>query len=347
MRKLFPICFTVLVSLGAEENQTYERAMPPTYVSHPSSPHPKNEWIIKPFGFASFLYWDCSQGGSEIAVNANSAGLSSSGILLGGSSQSMSFGMNLGFRAGAGFLLPWERTSLGGAYTYLDVKNSKNFLPGSGQAIFPLLANPSVLPVSATQAKSRWNMSFQNLDVDFEKRYNVSKAVTVLPDLGLKAAWISQHRSVDYLGLSGVFTGVVSPSTYESSDHNDFSGLGLKLGGTSLWYFGWGFGMFGLLKGALLAGNFHVKQNDTFGGQTVNSFTSKLWRMVPTVQCGIGLDWGHAFGDCAIKFSCAYEAQYWWGQNQFARFTTAQPGYVRSIDDLAFQGLTASAGISF
>ena len=270
-------------------------------------------------------------------------------ILANATTQSLLLGMNPGFRAGVGFLLPWERTSLGVAYTYLDVSASKDFSPSGGQTLFPLLTDAAIQALTSTKTEARWTISFQNVDIDFEKRYNISKAVTLLPDIGLKLAWISQHRKVHYLQMTGTdlsgssFTG----ATYSRSDRNKFSGMGLKLGGSSLWYMGWGFGFFGLLKGALLAGSFHESEDDVLNEEVIVDLSSRLKRMVPTIQYGVGLDWGHAFGDCAIKFSCAYEAQYWWAQQQFVRFTASNPYYVRGNEALAFQGLTASAGISF
>ncbi|MES2345564.1 MAG: Lpg1974 family pore-forming outer membrane protein [Chlamydiota bacterium] len=291
------------------------------------------------FVTGEWLFWQFYEGGTDYAVSFDGV----SGSLTGARNKDVEFDWRSGFRVGLGYIFEREDWDLYAMYTQINGKGKKD----TRGDIFPLLLyqpGPSFMN-QVDCAIARWKIEFKNADVDLGREFFISKRLSFHPAFGVKGAWIDQHVNVEYQRT-------VSSVEQEFSVHvkNDFSGVGPKLGIGTNWFLVSNVSIYGNIAGALLWGEFKLKQVQEQNEVDDIHLKSSLQKLVPTAQIRAGFLFDIFFNRKRNHFgiNLGWEMQYWWCQNQMERFTDSNlPIYLRTSDDLSMQGLTLGARFDY
>lgn len=285
-----------------------------------------------------WLYWKFYEGGTDYATTYSPSFLENA------HGKQFHFNWTSGFRVGLGYL--FERDAWDLYFSYTQIQDNAN--SSTKGTLFPLLIyqdlGSSEMPIIADSAHIHWKAIFRNLDGELGREYFVGKWLSFHPTFGLKGAWIDQNIKVRYNNST-------EHTEFKTKFKNDFSGIGPKLGMNSNWFLGKGFSLYAGIAGALLWGDFNLKQTQENSDDATNvDLKSNFNRIVPTAQIRTGFlfDWFFNRDRCHIGISAGWEFQYWWNQNQIERFTDDQlPIYIRSSDDLSMQGFTLGLRLDF
>lgn len=318
-----------------------------------------------------FLYWQAKERGLEYAIASSAKGLNLEGKTL-----EPKFDFEPAVRVGLDFNMPLDNWDLAIDYTHFKTSslNTAEFPIAhprtiSGPGLIPVWIHPDSLAGESRQARyqnasARWRLHMDIFEGLFSSPFCVGKAVSFTPKFGLKNAYIGQHYSLKYsngnlipfLILSSA--PVLGTSTYVKSSA---AGIGPSFGFDTHWNLGKNWNLFFHFLGSLLYTHFKLFRTETdmyFAAARIVKDAARLkqdfWSYKPQAQIAAGINMGwcrkgrnHSFH--YIGISLAYEAQYWWKQNQFIRFIDAViPGDVISTSgDLYLQGLTADFRIEF
>jgi hypothetical protein len=275
-----------------------------------------------------WLLWQFYEGGTDYATSFDGASQS----LTGARNKNVSFDWKSGFRVGLGYIFERDDWDLYATYTQVNGKGKKE----AHGNIFPLLLyQPGITSINAVNsvedASAHWRIEFKNADLDLGREFFVSNRISIHPALGIKGAWIDQKLRVKY------------ENEYFVHARNDFSGVGPKLGIGTNWFLAPRFSIYGNIAGALLWGEFRLRQTQEQNDVDDVNLRSHLQKLAPAAQIRAGFLWDAFFNRKRNHFgiNLGWEMQYWWDQNQLERFTnTNLPTYLRTSDDLSMQGLT-------
>lgn len=296
-----------------------------------------------PYFSIDWLFWETRQGGMQYATEYSGPLF---GDMLQAQAVSLDFGWTAGWRVGAGYDSPFDNWDFRFDFSRICPKTKSHVV---SDAIFPYLMYQGNINALATtvvhEASAKWEISFNTWDFEFGRKILTSDHFDFRPHIGLKGAWIDQKASVDYFG------GPAAPAgRYDIDLKNEFHGFGLRGGLDSTWRIGYGFSISGNLAGALLWGSFHVKQSQTLLDQPSIDLSDKFKDMKPMMEASLGLSWDRRYycDRFLIGIDAALETQYWWGQNIYDRFASAQlPTSVKTVYDLGFFGLTLGIRFGF
>ncbi|MBS0622561.1 MAG: hypothetical protein JSR80_06350 [Verrucomicrobia bacterium] len=259
-----------------------------------------------------------------------------------------------GFRVGLGYARDWEILAY---WTDFSSKAANDF---SGQPFVVLLLSNDNNPVDANgTANARWKLKCDVVDVEFG--YPLTWACFQFrPHLGVRGAWIDQKIDAFYTNV--FFNGLTFPATdYASTTKNDFSGVGLRIGGDGSWNFWRGFSLFGKSGISLLYGQFEVRHREflaapvTSGGVTFPAGTERA-RMklspsqaAPAIDLTAGIGWDFCLCRFNVNVSVAWECQLWFTQNQMLQVLDDSGAISNNTlkGDLSLQGLTARLALGF
>jgi hypothetical protein len=276
---------------------------------------------------AEWLYWRTRQEGMEFAT-----------------AKKVDFDFQSGFRVGLGVHLPYDRWDIYVNYTRFNPEGSDR-AHGSFYPLY-LFQGAGVQGASVHGAHAKWEIEFQNVDVEIGRPFYIAKTLTFRPFFGMKGAWIDQNAHIRY---EGGFIPV--EQAFRTHFENDFKGAGPLIGVESNWLIGADFSFFGNFATALIVGHFDNEQEQhQLDGAKVVDLNSDFNLVSPTVQMIAGLAWDRNFHreQWHVGLSAGFEAQYWWSQNQIEQFTDKDfPIYVREKGDLTFYGLTLRARFDF
>ena len=287
-----------------------------------------------------WIYWRTRQGGMEYAVERES---SSPGVFTDAVGKKVDIDWQSGFRVGLGVHLPYDGWDLYVNYTDFRPEDSSS---ASG-SVFPLLLYQGQGAVgNVTEAHGHWEITFQTLDLEIGRAYYIGKSLALRPNIGMRGAWIDQEAHFNYRGGD-----VPAEDGYILHNKNNFKGAGIRAGINSNWVLGAGFSFNGDLFGSLVIGHFFLSQHQKqINGIEAIDLKTNLKQLSPNAQLFLGLSWDRNFHQemCHFGLTFGLESQYWWRQNQMARFTdSSQPIYVRSGEDLAFYGINVKARLDF
>lgn len=212
---------------------------------------------------------------------------------------------------------------------------------------FGLLATPLIglldtSGIIATDAKSTWCLTFNTLDWEFGKWFELP-CFEIRPHIGIKWAKIKQLHNIDYSGFTQQYTATVNR-------FNDFIATGPRFGFESAWYFCPCWSIIGICSGALLYGRFTAIEKYSLNANTLSlstKFDECKKRIRPTVQTFIGVGWNRAVRQSFFELQVGYEAQYWWNQLQIPTSGFGILGATPVQGDLMMHGLTLRLGFTF
>lgn len=292
------------------------------------------------------LYWKMFEGGTEFVYTDKNNIIDQVANLttIEGKSKKVDFNWNWGYRIGAAYTFPCSSWGLYLNYTDLDNKGEKSAQETPGGVLVPLYL--TYTPAHSFSAASRWKVDFSTLDLEFGRDFFVSCYLNLRPYVGIRGARINQHVRAHYVDF------VDSIDTHVTLKNN-FSGIGLRGGLGSQWFFFQRFSFCIDASASLLRGRFHVNFNE-FSTlpffPTTGILNDRLRVIVPNVQFYLGLGWeSAACASWSYAFKIGYESQFWWNQNQapHGELSIVFPYGKRVEEDLSMHGLTIKAEIDF
>lgn len=310
-----------------------------------------------------FLYWFAEEDGLEYAVVQKSA----SATVAPAKSDVKQFSIDWqpGFRIGLGYRLPHDSWNLNAEWTrFYGSDHGSSFKRNSSD---DLLAVPYVqIGNNAATAngtrfiqeinKAHWKLHYNVLDFEFSRAFFLSKALSVRPFFGPRAAWIDQKVQANYVIFP--FFGITVDALVKSK--NDYHAGGLRLGSDLDFYFTKYFSIFGEASGSLLYGHFDTWTRAYFSAPVANIENRRILdadnssnRLRSNLELRGGVK-GHIplFNNKAeLTLAVTYDMSIWFSQNEIT--DAAFPGGVQSMitearkGDLTLQGLAVSAGLDF
>ena len=305
------------------------------------------------------LYWKAAEKGLTYAIkgkhNSQTDPIAQT-ILPKGKSHHPDFDYHLGFRVGAGWVMPHDCWDIYAVYTRYHthshdsvsigaqnpdiIANANSIIPSvvttPGDYIYPFwIAKLFInnIPATVNSAKAHWQLHIDLIDGELGKVFFVSRYLSLRPHVGVRAARIDQKYHLDFIRLQDPFGPSNIAHEWDLHMRNEFRGLGLRGGLDTNWCLGCGFSIFGDIAFSLVAGDFHTsfKQEadgfDVDGNQTSSDFfrdTNRLDANTAIIDMELGFEWSHTFVCKCRQYKLAiwagYEQHIFFEQNQFMNY---------------------------
>lgn len=263
------------------------------------------------------------------------------------------FGWDPGFRVGIGWNTSCDDWDTNFSYTWFFTKKKDNVVLGeTGIETVPFFE-----PLfGAGDGSIEWNIHFSMFDWELGRNFFVSPRLSLRPHLGIKGGWINQdvknEFEIPFLVLNS-----------ETHLENNLWYVGPSGGVNTKWFFAntkkHAFSLFGDFTGALMWGQFHIKNKtafddlnefefpngDVFDADEVDIIDLSKNRSVAMLQTVFGWAWDVNFNKdrCHFALKLGWEIEYWFGVNQLAytlpnSSTLMNNSYLRFQKDLILQG---------
>lgn len=296
---------------------------------------------IDGFGFfitGEFLWWKLYEFDSDFVFSQKP-----SSTLFKGNVHGMNFHWDPGFRIGLGYVFDYDGWDLFANFTDYETRADKRKKAHEGGALFPLWGEFITSP-PLEEMHAKWHVHFYELDLLLGRNYFVSKYLSLHPFCGLTFAWIRQNRKARMQS---------DVAKYAIHEKNNFRGVGTRIGVDTQFFLGRHFSLYAGASGALLWGNFSVREKETVTPATTTGFhdnTVHVHRMIPNVDVDLGIAYETNFNAHRnhLCIKVGYENQYWWNQNQIVPFITPPNAASHALlQDLAMHGLTLDVRVDF
>ncbi len=289
------------------------------------------------------LAFQAKQDGMEFAIRDSSAGASASaaapltnGEFIGFDSTHSDWDYNPGMRFGVGTYMNHDAWNVDFNWTWVNITNYKLAnATSSGSGLIPLwmLGSGTTPTTSTISTGAVWKASYNVLDAQLGKPYNVSRYFVCAPHFGVRAAWIDQHFSVRY-GSSVTQNSTTVTNPIHHGD-NDFWGFGARAGFDTDWIIGKGWCLFANVSGSMIFGKFDVEQNLDPSSNATDGMTAsrQFYQNVPNMEMALGLGWNQSFDSNRYRVSmrAAYEFIEWFDQLNMRKFYSGTAAYANDV----------------
>lgn len=305
------------------------------------------------------LYWRTNVEGTRYTMSDDGTNV----IPWSGQQKNISPSWDWGFRLGVGYNFDHDDWDGQIQYTYFKNTFSSTTASGANDQVTTERAVPWIVsgvtssPTNyAGTATSKFNLFFNNLDLNLGRHYFVSSDLSLRPFIGVQTSWMWMKQETTYTGNS--LSGNITPDDTSLANNaigvfekSDFWGIGPEFGMGSRWILGNGFSVFGLLQGALLYGNFDVLYQCWYTPDTTRNWVSinaDKHQFAPNARGTLGIRYDKYISNDTqhIMISLGYDAQYWWSMNQMLDFNTQRESDYMD-GDLGMQGVTLEIRFDF
>ncbi len=328
-----------LTTLEQQMDEVYTSTARDTFGAKAAAARPQLD-SYRLYVSADALFWKAFEGGKDYASITNSLT-----VPMKGKSKWVDFDWMWGFRTKVGYRTAHDNWDLVGRYTWFFDKGDSD--PNlAGKFATPLFYAPGSTNGSSIKGNARLHL--QEGDLSLQKSYFLSRHFSLTWAAALRSSWINQHTE-NYSYAPG---GTPAPMLQQKGE-SDFWGIGPMLSVGPRWFIDRNWNFFGNFSGSLLYGEFDVKiRTDQNGITPPKNFKVDSHQVMPTVLGSLGMGWETNFlcNRYHIAINLAYEAQYWWRQNQFLSYRPASSALLvlrRLSEDLGFHGLTINALFDF
>lgn len=262
------------------------------------------------------LVWQVTEGGADNWSKT----ISPAGIQQNAQIANAPFNWNEGVRLTLGHIFP-EKSDISFAYTHYNTQ-ATNQVSGIVYSsldanYFANNTNGASFGPSYSNANIRWQLFYNNLDLELGHDFHLDSLLSVHPRFGLDLASINQNIYTNW-------NNPTTTSTFTSASENlknDFSGLGPIFGIDSLWTLyentRQSIDIVGNFTTALVYGEWTFKDvynNNKPTTITVNSDNIK--GLSPMVDGLLGVQWSMKFPSSELAIRLGYEEQIWFNQMQ-------------------------------
>lgn len=227
------------------------------------------------------------------------------------------FGWNCGFRGGFGYQSQSDQRNLELYWTYFPAKASSNFNMGE-QIVIPEFFSGFVSDNLFFGANIDWQIIMNMFDLEFGRKINIGRTLTLRPKIGIKTGTIRQKINSNWNAIIYTVTEQVK---------NNFFGIGPSFGIDSQWNLFNNISLIGDFSTALMWGNWSIKDtynrpSALFGVVTPTKITTTMNQMqLGTMMFGyfMGFSWQHQ-GRANVTLKVGYEMQLWCNQLRMPTF---------------------------
>lgn len=323
------------------------------------------------FVFGDLLYWTANQGGMPLGiVNANTP-LNFSNAKI----TNLKGKWNFGSRVGIGYVLPHDGWDVDLTWLHFNAESHREVLHSSKHKfIFPSLI-PGGDPIGgfygfARKASGKWNLYFNQIDLDLGREFFVSRWLTLRPHGGLRGDWLRQgilakYKNFGELPSSGREVPIPSENQVKVRYKDRWWGIGLESGIDTQWSLGGGWSIFCDLAAAILLGRHHLRLIDkdkppatitdistSFPKGKYAKIKQQIRRVAhPILDLALGLRWDWKFDDDRfhLGLQAGWENHVYFSQNQFMFIPNVRNrgAFYSNQGDMTFQGWTFGAQFEF
>lgn len=314
--------------------------------------------------FLDPLYWHAKVGGTDYAYTVKVPGAI---VPLNlppkqGRVKDNTFGWDWGLRVGLGFYFRENNWDLNANYTWFQTHDTDTVRKNPPAYILATRLNEIIW---MNQAKSTFDVGYNNVNLELGKSYFLSSKISVKPHIGVKSAWIDLDQDIHYYINFVVGQSPFDGTVFKVRGKSYQWGLGPRFGSNMEWYLGDGFSISGNIAGALLysynRGSIHLKpdgNSNNFGELISRKIKQKTHSYIPTVQMFLGLIWETFMFENTkhLTLGAGYEVEYYWRANNILHVEDAanvnifrpHRDHVDCIsEDVSFYGLTLKARLDF
>lgn len=294
---------------------------------------------------ASFLYWQAFEDNTELGIVSTSSSAPSGSVIDNHNE------FKPGFQVAVGFNTNYDGWDTELQYTWYHGRehNTKSIDEDSTDVILPFWLSP-ITSTTFKSASNTWKLEMNLVDWVLGRSCALGDYLSARPFFGLRAAFIDQHASADYVHTA-------TPVSWLYKGHSKSWAIGPELGCQSEWSLGSGFRFYGNVEADILYTEYtHLSAEEyraTTGApsQRRNVDQHNLSTIRPHSDLQIGLKWGSYLGHncCHLDLTLGYGFQVFWHQNMFRKFIddTARGASFSPNGNLYIQGLTASVRFDF
>jgi hypothetical protein len=330
-----------IVLLEQQMKEVYTDTVRDTFGAKAAAARPQLDNNYHLYLSGDALFWQAFEGGNDYAYVTNTQGPSFKG-----NSQWLNFDWSWGYRTEIGYRTSHDNWDLALHYTWFYDKADSHVGAPAGGEVVPLFYQAFPLNIG-NFAKSSLRLHFYDADLALQKSYFLSSEFSLTSLAALRTTWIAQ-KAHSFTSYSSVDT----PQTVSQTGHNNFWGIGPKVGIAPKWFISPNWNFFGQFAGSILYGEFDVRAKALEDGVLTIHLNDKLHQIVPTIQGALGFGWEmNSFcNHYHIALNLAYEAQYWWRQNQLISYLPngASTQILKRLgEDLGLHGLIINALFDF
>ncbi len=249
------------------------------------------------------------------------------------------FNWQAGFRVGLGYHFgqgDWD-TLL--AYTRYRTQKTSHVSANEGGIYSAYLANFYVNNANGASfgpnyhnAGMYWSFSYDTLDLEFGRTFNIDSFLKLRPKIGLKSAIINQDIDTEWQNP----TVATNFTTATENLQNHFWGIGPYIGIDTLWFVygntNKGIQLFGNVLGGLLSGHWHFKDNYANNTPISIDIYSDNINTVATMATGqFGVQWSGCVVGKETRIRLGYESQVWFNQVQYYSFNMGRLDNLMSL----------------
>jgi hypothetical protein len=249
------------------------------------------------------------------------------------------FNWQAGFRVGLGYRFDqcaWDSLL---AYTRYATQKTIHVSTNEGGIYSAYLANFYVNNANGASfgpnyhnAAIQWSFSFNTLDLEFGRSFNIDSILKLRPKMGVKSAIINQDINTDWQNPT-VATNFRSAT---ENLQNHFWGIGPYIGLDTTWFV---YGnanqrihLFGNVLGGLLSGHWRFKDNYENNALLSIDIYSDSIKTVASMTAGqFGIQWLGCLVGNEIRIRFGYEAQIWFNQVQYYSFNMGRLDNLMSL----------------
>lgn len=285
--------------------------------------------------FSDLLIWKLGEGGADNwAQEISPADTIRTVDLL-----NVPFKWDAGFRVGLGYNSPdncWDTVLY---YTRFQTSSNRAASVSSGGVYSGLLGNQYIDDTNGAAfgpnyyaADMEWKLSFNTVDLEFGREFEIDPILTLRPFVGIKSAFINQK-------LNSTWQTPTVPTTFTSATEYlkyDYWGIGPSIGLDSTWPFyqtrqsRWN--LFGNVSGAFMWGHWSFSEayeNNTPARVTINF--SDLNGATTMARGLMGIQWDACCFGSDVTVRLAYEAQIWFDQLQYYSLSMGRLNHLMSL----------------
>jgi hypothetical protein len=314
---------------------------------------------------ASFIYWQPTQDNMEVAFQQTGSivvGNTLAAVGPVGSYVQQDFGFKPGFKVGLGWAFDYhDNWDMAAEYTWLHTtQNQSGLTPSSnpaGTGFARTWGIPQATLDAATQLYnsfgSTWKMNLDVVDFNMGRWYYVGTDLTFRTFVGLRAAWIGQNHTVNYVNDGAIAATGSYVGTNRVTDYLHSWGVGPQIGLSTKWMLGEGFRIYGNAEADILYTDYtRITHKETAGPAiwAANTSNNHYGAIRPHMDLELGVAWGSYFDNNNWYFDLAagYDFQVFFNQNMFSHgVSSLQVANKVNAGNLYLQGLTIATRVDF
>lgn len=275
---------------------------------------------------------------------------------------------DVGYRLGLGYDLPCNDLNLDLVYTrYTNHLSSSHEAPNQqiqvGNTFFAEFVEvdqPGFSVFTANRVTTKWNLEFNDLQLDLTKKLFLKNWLAISPFIGIKFLEIKQKYDVRSIAVDDP-NQAEEINVFGDASNNittRYAAVGLQGGFNTFLSIGCGFTAYTQVSGGIVYGKatdkskrpaVNIRRTPAVGTdafQFTNNdikLKSKIWTARPNFDLALGLAWDYLLCNCySIRVKTGWEYHYYFNQNFIYLTETNNPR-----GNLSLMGWTFGADISF